>query len=135
MEFKKHPERMVRHFLSAPFIYAMALPLVFLDVCMEVYHHVCFPLYGIPLVVRSKYIHLDRHKLSYLSWIEKINCDYCAYANGLLFYVSVIAAETEKYWCAIKHEGKKDFIPPPHHSRFLAYGDEEGFKKLTTHNH
>jgi hypothetical protein len=29
--------------LSIPFIYGMAVPLVFLDFCLTVYQHVCFP--------------------------------------------------------------------------------------------
>lgn len=134
MKFRHHPERGLRHLASGPFLYAMIFPLILLDLSMEVYHRICFPLYGIPYVKRSRYIVFDRHKLSYLTFLEKMSCEYCAYANGLLFYAATIAAETEKYWCSVKHAGKKDFVPPPHHSRFLGYNDKEEFQDFI-HKH
>lgn len=132
MNFKRYPERTLRHVILAPFIYTMFVPFVVLDVCVEIYHHVCFPLYGLTYVNRSQYIRIDRQKLSYLNLIEKFNCMYCGYANGLLAYVSKIASETEKYWCGIKHDTTVGgFIAPEHHDDFIDYGDEENFKELT----
>lgn len=133
MNYKHHQDRLLRHIMGMPFIYLMIVPLIILDIFLEFYHRICFPLYGLKLINRSQYIKLDRHKLSYLNIWEKINCDYCSYANGLLFYASVIAAETEKYWCSIKHEGKKDFIPPPHHKRFLPFQDEDAYTVFLDH--
>ena len=129
MEYKKHKNRDWIHLISVPIIYSMSIPLVFLDITLEIYHNICFRLYGIPLVERSKYIKIDRHKLRYLSWVDKINCAYCGYANGLANYARTIAAETEKYWCGIKHKNGGNFIEPKHHKNFLDYGDEEGLKK------
>lgn len=130
MNFKKFPERKLRHFVSMPFIYGMIVPSVFLDVTMEVYHRVAFPLYGIPRVQRSKYIKIDRQKLSYLRAMEKVNCMYCGYVNGLFAYAVQIAGETEKYWCGIKHEQDPNFAAPKHHEEFLKYGDKEGYRGL-----
>ena len=59
----------LRHTLSLPFIYAPFVGFVILDIIVEIYHHVCFPLYNIPLVKRSDYILIDRHHLSYLKLI------------------------------------------------------------------
>lgn len=125
MKFRHHNERRVQHIFSSPFIYGMIVPLVFLDVFLESYHRICFPLYGISPIDRSRYIRIDRHKLSYLRGFEKLNCTYCGYANGLLRYATVIAAETERYWCGIKHFPEKDFIEPQHHKDFIPYGDRE----------
>jgi hypothetical protein len=130
MEYKKHPERIWRHFISMPVIYFMIIPLVLFDLCAEFYHQICFRLYKIPLVKRSAYIKIDRHKLKYLTKWERLNCAYCGYANGLMHYASTIAADTEKYWCGIKHEKDPNFIAPEHHKDFLEYGDENGYKKL-----
>lgn len=113
-----------------PFIYGMIIPSVFLDICIEIYHTFSFPLYGISYVKRSKYIKIDRQKLSYLSPIEKLNCMYCGYVNGLYAYAVQIAGETEKYWCGIKHQKDPNFVQPKHHEEFLEYGDEKGYKKL-----
>ncbi|MCK5320351.1 hypothetical protein KAJ61_03105 [Candidatus Parcubacteria bacterium] len=129
MEYKKHKNRDWIHLMSVPIIYGMSIPLVFFDITLEIYHNICFRLYGISLVKRSKYIKIDRHKLRYLNWIDKINCAYCGYANGLVNYARTIAAETEKYWCGIKHKNDNNFIEPKHHKDFLDYGDEEGLKK------
>ena len=110
--------RFSKNNLSAPFIYSMIFPLVILDVWIEMYHRICFLLYEINYVKRSRYIKSDRHNLKKLSWINKINCMYCGYAIGLLNYASEIGARTETYWCNIKHDENPDFVPPKHHKQF-----------------
>jgi hypothetical protein len=129
MKFKQHPERSFRHLVSMPFIYLMIVPVLVLDIFLELYHLVCFPLYGIPYVKRSDYIRLDRHKLKYLGFMDKINCTYCGYANGLARYYTAIAGETEKYWCGIKHAEVSGFKEPEHHKEFAKYGDEKEFEE------
>lgn len=116
--------------LSFPFIYGMIIPLALLDLGIEIYHHVCFRLYGIPLVDRRRYITIDRHRLSYLDFWSKVSCVYCGYANGLLHYASVITAATELYWCPIQHEKGEDFSAPRHHQRFAKYGDIQDLKRV-----
>ena len=114
--------------ISAPFIWACLLPAIFLDLVVSIYHSVCFRLYDIPLVKRSEYVVIDRQALTYLNFIEKINCTYCGYFNGLIAYVMEIAARTEQYWCPIKHARKQASL----HSRYLKfveYGDAEGYRK------
>lgn len=112
-----------------PFILLGAIPLVFFDFFLEIYHRAAFPLYGMPTVKRKKYIKLDRHKLSYLGIIDKIWCTYCGYANGLFAYAMKIAGDTEKYWCGIKHQPSRDFIPQEHQKDFLEYGDKKAFEE------
>jgi len=129
MDYKLHRERRFRHFISAPFIWMMIFPLVFLDIFLEIYHRICFTLYGLDLIDRWQYIRIDRQRLSYLSVPDKINCMYCGYANGLLPYASRIAAETEKYWCAIKHKKGGSYNAPEHHKAFLKYDDEKAFMR------
>jgi len=130
MLYKKHPDRIPRQLMTAPFISGMIIPLVFLDICLEIYHRISFPLYGIPLVKRGKYIKIDRHKLSYLHFWNKIFCAYCGYANGLIHYAQVIAGETETYWCGIKHQQDEEFVSPKHHEDFLEHGDKEAFHEF-----
>ena len=130
MQYKKYPSRIWRHYFSAPFIFMMIIPIVILDVFLAIYLGICFRLYKLPLIQRSQYIKIDRYKLKYLSWYEKIGCAYCGYANGLAHYFTVIAAETEKYWCGIKHEKDPNFIPPEHHKDFIEYGDKKAYDKI-----
>jgi hypothetical protein len=129
MEYRKHKERRLRHLLAGPMIHLMIIPLVILDLFITVYHAVCYPLYGIKKVIRKDYIRIDRHKLKYLNFRERIYCAYCGYANGLMAYGVRIAGDTEKYWCAIKHKKYKGFHEPAHHKDFVKYGDEKAFRK------
>lgn len=128
MKYKKQ-SRTLRHALSFPFIWMMLFPISIADLFLEIYHRICFPLYGIPYVKRKKYIHLDRHRLEYLSFFDKINCTYCAYANGLAAYMVAIAGKTEEYWCGIKHKQSKDYKEPEHHKNFAKYGDKKAYEE------
>lgn len=130
MEKKKYKNRSLRHWVSVPIIGVQVIPLIILDIFTEFYHRICFPLYGLDFVSRNKYIKIDRYKLKYLTFREKIGCAYCGYANGLLPYASRIAAETEKYWCGIKHSKSKKFQEPKHHKKFMNYGDNKAYDLL-----
>lgn len=114
--------------LTAPVIWSCLAPALFLDLVVSVYQMICFPVYGIPKVQREDYIVVDRQALGYLNLLEKLNCVYCGYFNGLISYVQEIAARTEQYWCPIKHARKVSAM----HSRymkFVEYGDSDGYKR------
>jgi hypothetical protein len=108
----------------------MIVPLVLLDIFLELYHRIAFPILGIPTVPRRRYIKIDRHLLPYLPAIVKLACVYCGYANGLLQYAARIAGDTERYFCPIKHQASAEFDQPPHHRHFAEYGDAQGFRRL-----
>lgn len=114
--------------LTAPFIYAVIVPLVLLDLFVTLYQAVCFPVYGIPKVRRRDYLVFDRHHLAYLNALEKLNCAYCSYANGLIAYVREIAGRTEQYWCPIKH-ARRMIGAHSRYAMFEDYGDAEGYQK------
>lgn len=109
----------IRHIASIPFIYMVIIPAVILDIFITVYHWGAFPLYGIPKVKRSDYIKYDRRFLDYLNIIQKANCLYCSYVNGLFAYSVEIAARTERYWCPIKAASKPSF----HHDWYKDFAD------------
>lgn len=114
--------------VTAPVIWFCVAPVLFLDVVAEIYQFICFPIYGIPKVRRGDYIIVDRQHLRYLNTIEKLNCAYCGYVNGLLAYVQEIAGRTEQYWCPIKHAVSLK----TRHSRyqhFVDYGDAEEYRQ------
>lgn len=118
-------------YLVSPIIYAMIIPAVILDLFVTLYHTVCFPVYRIPKVRRGDHIIFDRHKLGYLNLLEKVNCIYCGYLNGLIAYTQEIAARTEQHFCPIAHAKK----PHRAHSRyhlFFNYGDAERYKNELT---
>ena len=81
--------------LTTPLIWFCAVPIVLLDLIITIYQMICFPIYGIPKVRRADFILLDRRRLAYLNLIDKLNCQYCGYANGVFAYVTEVAARTE----------------------------------------
>ncbi len=116
------------HFLTAPLIYAMVIPAVVLDVILFIYQQIVFRVFKFTLLKRSDYIVYDRQYLGYLNPVEKINCLYCSYFNGLMHYASAISGRTELYFCPIKH-AKKIVYQHDHYNDFLAYGDEDEYQK------
>jgi hypothetical protein len=132
MDYRKsQTKRVWGHLVTGPFIWLPLIPFIFLDILIEIYHHICFPLYGITKVKRSAYIRIiDRNKLRYLNPLEKIGCMYCGYVNGGLLYMKEIAGLTEKYWCGIMHENKPGFIAHDDQIKqdFAKFGDEADFK-------
>lgn len=118
-----------RNIVTAPFIYSVIIPMVMMDLWITLYQAICFPLYRIPKVRRSNYIIIDRHSLSYLNWIEKLNCIYCGYCGGVFAYAREIAARTEQYWCPIKH-ARKVLDPHRRYAQFVDFGYGEEYSRL-----
>ena len=116
------------HLLTVPVIYGLVVPLFVLDLALTVYQQVCFRAWGIERVHRGRYFAFDRHRLAYLNVIEALNCEYCAYANGLLGYAREIAGRTEQYWCPVRHAAR---VAAPHrqYQQFVAYGDGEAYRR------
>ena len=113
--------------LTAPVIYSLIIPVLLLDLFVAVYQTVCFPVYGIPRVRRIDYLAFDREHLAYLNAIEKLNCAYCAYANGVFAYVREVASRTEQYWCPIKH-ARRVLGVHGRYGSFVDYGDAETYR-------
>ncbi|MBI1219151.1 MAG: hypothetical protein GC186_11440 [Rhodobacteraceae bacterium] len=113
--------------LTAPFIYVLILPFAALDLFVTLYQAVCFPVYGIPKVRRRDYIVIDRQHLAYLNGLQKLNCIYCGYCNGLIGFVREVSGRTEAYWCPIKHASR---VSDPHsrYPVFVDYGNEDAFQ-------
>lgn len=113
--------------ITAPAIYSLIVPFVLLDLCVTFYQAICFPVYGIEKVRRADFIRVDRHHLAYLNALQKLNCVYCGYCNGLIGYVQEIAGRTEAYWCPIKHAARIGAYHA-YYAQFVDYGDAEGFE-------
>lgn len=113
--------------LSAPLIYACLVPFALLDLCLSIYQAVCFPIYGIPKVRRNHHFYYDRGLLPYLNLLERVNCLYCSYANGVASYAVEIAARTEQHWCPIKH-AQPPCRPHSRYHRFLPHADPQAYR-------
>jgi hypothetical protein len=113
--------------VTAPVVYTVVLPVALLDLSVTLYQAICFRAWGIARVRRARYLVIDRHKLAYLNLVEKLNCLYCSYTNGVFEYVSEVAARTEQYWCPIKH-ARTVRHPHGHYHAFVEYGDAAGYR-------
>ena len=126
--FKYLRRAKLRHVVTAPIIYSVLFPMLLIDLFVTVYQYICFPLYGIPRVRRKDYFVYDRAYLGYLNIIEKINCGYCSYGNGLISYIREIVGRTEQYWCPIKH-ARRVLHAHPYYDGFVDYGDAEIYRQ------
>ncbi len=118
-----------QNYITAPIIYGMAIPLFIFDLCIMFYQATCFPIYGIAKVKRSDYFAYDHRHLAYLNIIEKFDCLYCSYGNGLIAYAGEILARTEQYFCPIKH-AQKVLGTHARYQRCLDYGNAEDLHKM-----
>jgi hypothetical protein len=116
-----------QNLITGPIIYSLIIPLVITDIFITFYQLTCFPIYGIKKVCRADYIIFDRQSLSYLNFIEKFHCTYCAYGSGMIAYISEIVARTEQYFCPIKH-ARKILGTHSRYARFLEFGAAENYE-------
>jgi len=121
-------ESRLLNILTAPVIYSGFVAFMMLDLFLCSYQAICFPIYRIPKVKRSEYLLFDREDLPYLNIIEKFNCFYCAYGNGLSAFAREITARTEQYWCPIKH-ARRIRAAHDRYPRFFEFGDAESYAK------
>jgi cell division septum initiation protein DivIVA len=117
-----------QNLVTGPIIYFMIIPIALLDLTVSLYQAICFPIYRIAKVARKDYIVFDRHNLGYLNFYERLHCEYCAYANGLLAYASEIVARTEQYFCPIKH-ARKVLGTHARYAQFLPFGEADDYHK------
>ena len=118
----------LRNVVTAPVIYFVFFPMLLLDLIVTAYQYICFPLYGIPCVRRRDYLVFDRAHLAYLNLIEKFNCAYCSYGNGLAAYFKEVVGRTEQFWCPIKH-ARRVLQAHPYYGGFVDYGDAEAYRR------
>ena len=115
-----------RHLASLPFVYVMIVPLIFMDLMLTIYQQVCFRLYGVPRARRADHFIIDRQFLDNLNLVDKFNCIFCGYGNGVFSYGREIISKTEQYWCPIKH-AQKTLAASARYNEFLEYGDTEEY--------
>jgi hypothetical protein len=114
--------------VTAPIIYVGFIPFCLLDLFLGVFQGICFPIYGIPKVKRADYLIRDRGHLKYLNLVERLNCMYCSYANGLFAYATEVAGRTEQHWCPIKH-ARRLRAPHSRYPHFFDYGDAQQYSR------
>lgn len=113
--------------VTAPVIYSLLIPFLLVDLWVSIYQAICFRVYRIPRVGRGRYMNFDRTGLPYLNALEKLNCAYCSYVNGVIAYAREVASRTEQYWCPIKHTRR---VVGGHgrYDGFEDFGDGEGYR-------
>ena len=115
--------------VTMPIIYFGIIPIVLLDLFTTIYQAVCFKDYGLKKVRRKDHILLDRHRLPYLNFIERINCDYCAYFNGVIAYAREVGGRTELHFCPIRNATLRK-NPHAQYKAFTANGDAAAYEAI-----
>ncbi|PIT89124.1 MAG: hypothetical protein COU27_01970 [Candidatus Levybacteria bacterium CG10_big_fil_rev_8_21_14_0_10_36_7] len=128
MLYLKNKNFALKHIFVIPVLSLLVIPILILDICVEIYHRTCFPLCRLPYIKRSAHIKIfDRGKLKYLTFWQKLYCMYCGYGNGVVQYWRTIANTTEEYWCGVKHKQSEEFVSPEHQKDFSSYESKEDF--------
>ena len=112
--------------LTAPFTFSLIVPILLLDLCVNLYQLICFPIWGVEPAQRRDHVVIDRHRLAYLNAFEKLGCIYCGYFNGVIAFTRDVASRTEAYWCPIKL-ANRPAAPHERYDDFLAYGDADAW--------
>ena len=115
--------------LTAPLIYLVIVPIVLLDLFSSLYQALCFKDYGLQKVERRGYIVFDRHSLGYLNLVERINCEYCAYFNGVIAYAREIAGRTEQHFCPIRNAALRK-SPHAQYKAFVGHSDATAYERI-----
>ena len=89
--------------IAAISAYICILPLILTDIFVTQFQWIYFGLHDIPRIKRRDYFAYDRYLLSKLNPVQKLNCYYCEYANGVIAYTKAVVNQMEIYSCAIKH--------------------------------
>lgn len=122
--------KQAKHIASIPFIWMLLVPGVLLHLFVLIFQSVCFRLYGIERVYLRSYVVFDREKLTYLNLLDKVNCAYCSYMNGMFAYVSEVGKRTEYYWCGVKHKNQPENPAFAYQDNFAAYGSKEEYDRV-----
>ena len=112
--------------ITAPVIYSLLIPFAIVDLWVSIFQAICFRVYGIPQVRRRDYMVFDRAGLAYLNLIEKMNCAYCSYVNGVIAYAREVGGRTEQFWCPIKH-ARRVIGQHARQAGFEEFGDAERY--------
>lgn len=89
--------------IGAAVAYIMIVPALIAHVSAWIFQHIYFRILDIPPVKLHDHMVLDRWRLKHLNWIQRLNCAYCDYINGLASWLKAVVNRTEIYSCAIKH--------------------------------
>ncbi|MCK9351428.1 MAG: hypothetical protein WCT49_02455 [Candidatus Paceibacterota bacterium] len=82
----------------SPVIYSGIFFIALLDLYVIILQYVCFPAYGITRAERKGYFIFERMYAKFLNFVQKVNCGYCSYGNGLVAYSSEILNRSEFLW-------------------------------------
>jgi hypothetical protein len=118
-----------REYLFSPAVYIFFPVAILFHISLELYHRIVFFGYKIPYVLMKDFFIFDRHKISHLNTLQKFNCIYCSYINGLMAYGKEIAGRSERYWCPFKHKDNQPTQPHNHYNKFMDFDFDDDIIK------
>lgn len=80
---------------------------VFFDIIFSFINYVLFRISNITIIKRSDYIKpFSRWKLPHKSFLYRLGCVYCSYANGLAYFAKDVTMSIEFLYCPWKQKQK-----------------------------
>ncbi len=81
-----------------------SLVLLPLFIFMILFNTIYFWIRNQPSISPSQYYHFDRHNINHITFMDKVWCEYCEWANGTLHWTLAITNEIERRYCPIQNK-------------------------------
>lgn len=104
--------------LGYPIIVSFSLFLLPLYIYMQLFSRLYFWIRNQKQMDTRSFFNYDRHKISHLTLIDKIWCEYCEWANGTLQWTMAFTNEIERRYCPIQNK------PNPHGKKAKTWRDK-----------
>jgi hypothetical protein len=100
----QHPLGKFGHYMGIVILLSFVLVIVPMYIATWFPSPLYFWFYREEPIPPKQFFDFDRHKVKYLSFWDKVGCEYCELANGTLQWMLAITNEIERRWCPIKNE-------------------------------
>lgn len=100
----KHPLGKLGHYIGIIILLSFVVIIVPMFLVTWFLSPLYFWFYREEPIPPGPFFKFDRHKVKYLSFWDKLGCEYCELANGTIQWMLAITSEIERRWCPIKNE-------------------------------
>ncbi len=100
----KHPLGKLGHYCGIVILLSFIVIIAPMFVFTWFFSPLYFWFYREKPISPKPYFKFDRHNVQYLSFWDKLGCEYCELANGTLQWMLTITNEIERRWCPIKNQ-------------------------------
>jgi hypothetical protein len=100
----KHPLGEAGHSLGIAILLSFIIIIIPMFIVTWFLSPIYFWFYRQKPISPKAFFHFDRHKITNISFWDKVACEYCELANGTLQWMLAIINEIERRWCPVKNQ-------------------------------